>query len=334
MKFRKLVLARRSRGIKAEKLASETERKIEVDICPECRQTSFVVDTERGETICVECGTVLKSRMIDYHPEWRKDDSEKVRAGPALTVLQPDYGLRTHIPKYERKDAKGKKISSGIRRDFARRAMLDEQSSSSLERNLRIALRELKRLSSQMELPGYVERAAAQIYRRALKKDLIRGRTINGVMAASIYLASKHNGLPHSLKDFTEPACLDLKVLSRFVRALIIHLDMPYTSVNFSAIVSQLAQKLKLSMTTQRVANEILKISREKGLTLGKNPAGLAAAALYIAGLKTRERRTQQELAAASKTTPVTIRNRFKEMIKQLNIHDIESDAQLISVET
>lgn len=272
--------------------------------------------------------------MIDYHPEWRKDDSEKVRAGPALTVLQPDYGFRTHIPKYERKDAKGKKISSGVRREFARRALLDEQSSNSLERNLRIALRELKRLSSQMELPGHVERAAAQIYRRALKKDLIRGRTINGIMAASIYLASKHNGLPYSLKDFTEPACLDLKILSRFVRALIIQLEMPYASVNFSAIVSRLAQKLNLSMPTQRVAIEILKISQEKGLTLGKNPAGLAAAALYIAGLKTRERRTQQELAIASKTTPVTIRNRFKEMIKQLNIHDIESGAQLISVET
>lgn len=272
--------------------------------------------------------------MLDYLPEWRADESEKVRTGPSLTVLQPDLGLRTHISKYEKKDGAGKIIPVENRREFARRASLDEQSSNSLERNLRLALRELKRLSSQMELPGNVERAAAQIYRQALKKDLIRGRTINGVMAASIYLASKHNGLPHTLKDFTEHASLDLKVLSRFVRALIMELEMPHKRVNYSAIVSKLAEQLSLSMKTQRIANQILQISQEKGLTLGKNPAGLAAAALYIAGLKTRERRTQQELASASKTTPVTIRNRFKEMVKYLNLHSLDSDNLLIPVHT
>ncbi|MHA2271466.1 MAG: transcription initiation factor IIB [Candidatus Hodarchaeales archaeon] len=300
-----------------------TEPKVEVEVCPECRQTSFVVDTERGDTICVECGTVIHDRMINYLPEWRKDESEKMRIGPSLTVLQPDLGLRTHISKYERKDALGKKISSESRREFIRRAALDDQSGSGLERNLRTALRELKRLSSQMELPGHVEKTAAQIYRRALGKGLIRGRTINGVMAASTYLASKHNGLPHTLKDFCEHACLDLKVLSRFVRALILELEIPYKRVNFSAVVSRLAQKLDLSMATQRLAMDIIKIAQQKNLTLGKNPAGLAAAALYIAGLKTRERRTQQQLATASKTTPVTIRNRFKELVKHLDIQSI-----------
>ncbi len=45
----------------------------------------------------------------------------------------------------------------------------------------------------------------------------------------------------------------------------------------------------------------------------------LAAAALYISTIQTGERRTQQEIATIAKITPVTIRNRFKELVKILD---------------
>jgi transcription initiation factor TFIIB len=56
------------------------------------------------------------------------------------------------------------------------------------------------------------------------------------------------------------------------------------------------------------------------GLTAGKDPTGMAAAALYIAGLIEGERRTQQEVAGAAHITEVTVRNRYKEMVQKLNL--------------
>jgi transcription initiation factor TFIIB len=58
-------------------------------------------------------------------------------------------------------------------------------------------------------------------------------------------------------------------------------------------------------------------------LAVGKNPRSDAAAALYIAGVQTGERRTQAQMAGAARTTPVTIRNRFKELLDVLQI-DLE----------
>ena len=47
---------------------------------------------------------------------------------------------------------------------------------------------------------------------------------------------------------------------------------------------------------------------------------GLAAAALYIACLQNAEKNTQEDIAEASGVTEVTVRNRYKDLIKQLRI--------------
>jgi transcription initiation factor TFIIB len=65
---------------------------------------------------------------------------------------------------------------------------------------------------------------------------------------------------------------------------------------------------------------EIIDQARGVGLTAGKDPAGLAAAAIYIAAIQNGEMRTQKEVARAAKVTEVTVRNRYKELVKRLDI--------------
>ncbi len=60
-------------------------------------------------------------------------------------------------------------------------------------------------------------------------------------------------------------------------------------------------------MSTRIIASKIAITAREHGITIGKNPISIAAACLYIAGIKTGEKRTQNQIAIALKTTPVTI---------------------------
>ena len=62
--------------------------------------------------------------------------------------------------------------------------------------------------------------------------------------------------------------------------------------------------------------NDVVK----SGLSAGKDPMGLAATVVYASCLRTGERKTQMDIADATDTTEVTIRNRFKELKNRLEL--------------
>jgi transcription initiation factor TFIIB len=59
---------------------------------------------------------------------------------------------------------------------------------------------------------------------------------------------------------------------------------------------------------------------RRKTATAGKDQMGLAASILYIACEETGERKPQKIMASAAGVTEVTIRNRVKDLVKNLNL--------------
>ncbi|MDP2973487.1 MAG: transcription initiation factor IIB, partial [Candidatus Diapherotrites archaeon] len=75
-----------------------------------------------------------------------------------------------------------------------------------------------------------------------------------------------------------------------------------------------------LSGEVQEEGRKILEQAIDKGLISGRGPTGVAAAAVYIAGLLKGERRTQKEVANVAGVTEVTIRNRYRELKKRLDI--------------
>jgi transcription initiation factor TFIIB len=84
--------------------------------------------------------------------------------------------------------------------------------------------------------------------------------------------------------------------------------------------VSKIAEKNEISGKTQGDAIAILREARRKRFVAGKDPMGLAAAALYIACLLNNEKKSQKNIAEAAGVTEVTVRNRYKTLKKQLNI--------------
>ena len=296
--------------------------------CPECGALDNIVsDPRSGQFICACCGVVVDSLMFDQGPEWRaydyKEEQDRARGGSPLSLLQPDLGIKTQISR-SRKDGKGRKLSSTKRMVFNRLTNVDNHAHESEIRNLRIALRELKRLRSQMELPDRTAQMASSYYRQCLKKNLIRGRSIDGMIAASLYLACRKTEIPLTLKDVSTNTNVSFKELGRCVRTIVQHLKTKPDSGRHEALIHRLGEELSLTMPTRMIAVNIAKQTREYGITIGKNPMSIAAACLYIAGVKTGERRTQQQIARAAKTTPVTIRNRFKEIVRVLGMDDIE----------
>ncbi|MCH9040930.1 MAG: HTH domain-containing protein, partial [Thaumarchaeota archaeon] len=103
-----------------------------------------------------------------------------------------------------------------------------------------------------------------------------------------------------------------------------LELELKMPVVDSIQCIPRISSKLKVTEKIKRFAAKILKETQERQETAGKDPMGLAAAALYYSCVKNGISITQQTLAEAAGVTEVTIRNRYK-ALKEANI--LESDS-------
>lgn len=292
--------------------------------CPECGNRNLIYDPGEGEIVCNSCGLVITEQEIDRGPEWRAFDLAQIKArtrtGAPTTLLMHDKG--TIIQDITR-DASGRKIPISTLADMWRLRNLQRRSKISLssERNLARAIAEINKLGDKLHVPKAVSETAALIYRKALNNKLIRGRSIVAITAACVYIACRKHGIVRSTKEISELTTATKKEINRIYRLLFWKLDIVNMIVDKPSIhIKTIANKLNLSQPTQELAWQILKTAQEKRLTSGKGPSGMAAATLYIACILNDEKRTQGEIAKVAGVTDVTIRNRYKDLMKSLEI--------------
>lgn len=281
--------------------------------CPECQSTNIIRDYEQGEIVCGDCGYVLQEREVNREAGWRAFDrpeyERKVHA-------ETDRGLPTRIgPHY---NAKGRVIPSSFQTRRLKKWQSWSVETKSSDRNLLIATPELDRLSEVLAIPRVVKEEAMMVYRRALKKGLVRGRSIDTLVAAALYAACRKFQIAKGLSEISKKSKTDKKEVARNYRLLIRRLNLRQPITNNSIYIIKVAGNLGLSLATQEKAFSVIKKAQEKGLTAGKNPKTLAAAALYIACTLNNEKRTQKEIADEALITEVSVRNRYQELKTRL----------------
>jgi transcription initiation factor TFIIB len=273
----------------------------------------LVTDSIRGEILCGSCGLVLKDKVEDSGPEQRsftlEQYSERSRTGLGSALSIDDKGLSTVIGS-QNKDATGNLISPYMRHTFNRLRTWDSRSKTdTVERSLRSAFVILNTLKSKLDLSDAIIERAAYLYRKAIAKKITRGRTISGIMLASLYAACRETNAPRTLQDIASAGNITVKDLSRHYRVLFNTLGLHLESYNSTDFVSRIASTVELSEKTKRDALDLLFKAKEKGITDGKNPMSLASAALYLSCIINEEKATQKDLASASGISGVTIRN-------------------------
>jgi transcription initiation factor TFIIB len=309
---------------------TETEQTEEEEseslVCPEC-SGALLSDSERGETVCEDCGLVVEEDEIDPGPEWRAFDSkekdEKSRVGAPTTNMMHDKGLSTNIG-WQDKDAYGNSLSSRQREKMQRLRTWNERfrTRDSKERNLKQALGEIDRMASALGLPENVRETASVIYRRALDEDLLPGRSIEGVSTASLYAAARQAGTPRSLDEIAGVSRVEKDEIARTYRYVVRELSLEIQPADPESYVPRFASDLDLSEEVERRARQLLQNAKQEGVHSGKSPVGLAAAAVYAASLLTNEKVTQSEVSEVANISEVTIRNRYHELLEaEDNIH-------------
>jgi len=304
---------------RTEQSTSE-ETRTDTTVCPECGGT-LRTDEEHGETVCADCGLVVEEDGIDRGPEWRafnsQEKDQKSRVGAPTTNLMHDKGLSTNIG-WQDKDAYGNSLSSRQRQKMQRLRTWNERfrTRNSKERNLKQALGEIERMSSALGLPKEVRETASVIYRRALKEDLLPGRSIEGVATASLYAAARQANTPRSLDEVTNVSRVERDEIARTYRYVVRELELEVAPADPASYVPRFVSDLELDDEVERQARRLLDAAEDAGLYSGKSPVGLAAAAVYAAALLTNRSVTQREVSDVANVSEVTIRNRYHELLE------------------
>jgi transcription initiation factor TFIIB len=284
-----------------------------------------ITDPETGELIRKDTGEVISDNTLSREKEWRSfdtvDGENRARTGTPTSLAFHDMGLSTVIGK-EATDAYGNNIDMGTRMRMNRLRTWDYRSQvqSSTERSLQKAFSILSRLKDRLGLPNHVTEKAAYTYRKAQERGLIRGDTIDSVLAASIYIALRQSEVPRTLDEISEISNVKLKHAARSYRRIITELDIKTPMIDLSKYIMKIANKLGFDEKIKRKALELMGQAQEKNILLGKDPMSMASSILYLVNVAEGHNKTQSEIAKAAGTTEVTVRNRSKELREKLGI--------------
>jgi transcription initiation factor TFIIB len=280
--------------------------------CPECGGKVISLH-EKGEIVCGQCGLVISERIVDVSRSGKRaftkqEKESRERTGSPISILLPDMGLSTIIDK------------TNIKNPDLKRAAKWNSRMTWDKRNMLIATTELKRIASNLNLPNHVKKTAIRLYIEAFKKKLLRGRSINGMVAACLYFACRERKIPRTLQEILDETSISAKNVRRCYRTLIRELNLKVPSTDPISLIPRFIAELELDAEAENTTIKMLQSFISKFSTSGKDPKGLCAGALYLVCKIKDKRVSQKEIANMVGVTEVTLRSRYKELIKMLNI--------------
>jgi transcription initiation factor TFIIB len=296
---------------------------LEMQECPKCDSIRLMRDYECIEIVCMDCGFVVNQKNVDTGSESKAfneaQKSKRVRAGTSLTFTIHDKGL-TRVVDWHNRDSSGKNVlvsqkAQGYRlHKWQRRIRV----TGSTERNLTFALSEIAKTANKLDLSKNVLETASVIYQKAIKEQLINGRSIRGIAAASLYLACRQCGLARTIDELAHASAVNKKELGKNYRFLIKKLDCSIPPLQPNQCIAKFSNKVTTQRIVEEISHKILTAAKDSKLTAGRSPTGIAAAASYIALVLINEHKTQKEIADIVQTTEITIKTRYKELVDRL----------------
>jgi transcription initiation factor TFIIB len=277
------------------------------EVCPECNGRLIAAD---GETTCSDCGLVVAADEIDRGPEWRSFEREtRERTGAPLTRSRHDRGLSTEIGRSTRLTGRKRRLFARLRRQHTRTRI-----ASKAERNRVYAFTEIRRQVCALGLSNSVRDRACVLFESAQDADLLRGRSLEGFAAATIYAVCRTDGVSRTLAEIVTVAKASRDELTAAYDALNRNLGLPTGPIDPTEYLARFASQLDLPHEIEARARELVAEGRDRGVISGRNPGGVAAACLYTAATETGHGLTQQAAAEVADVTPVTLRATYQEL--------------------
>jgi len=272
-----------------------------------------------SEVVCSKCGVVHIDNIADNSYDYDLDKSGNGRTGPPINQMYRDS--LSSVISTSNKDAGGNSIKGESRGMVNRIRLWDKRQKSNGTRTRNLANTEVIRICDVLSIPDNIKQRSAEIYRDCERRNMMRGRTTTVFAGACVYAACRENGTARTLNDFTDICYAKRTDLTSYYRLIVSTLNIKPTIMSPESYVSRIASKTEppISGTIQKDA---IKIINKLKSNAGRDPVGLAAAALYYTAVTKGNNYTQRNIAMAAGVTEVTIRHRVNGIKNEIDNHE------------
>ena len=180
------------------------------------------------------------------------------------------------------------------------------------DNHLRIAIGKMDTIKNKLVLPDTLREKSIRLYKKVIERNIPKGRPIDAMVAATIYAACRDSDTPCTLNDIIGVTGLRKKSIAKCYRAILTNLDLQMPILDIDRCVLRIAKNMRVSEKVKEQTMTILDNAKKRNHLAGKDPMGVAAAAIYLASTDNGEKISQGELARTAMLTEVTIRSRCK----------------------
>ncbi|MAU36533.1 MAG: hypothetical protein CMD14_04070 [Flavobacteriales bacterium] len=296
------------------------------DICHCCE--SILMINDEGFLNCSNksCGIVYKD-IIDHSAEWRyygADDSnicDPTRAGPPINPLlkESSFGCKVmcnSIASYEMR--KIKRYSEWQSMPYKEKSQYDEFQ--------RITL-----LATQGGIPKIIIDDALKYHKLITEKKTFRGLNRDGIIAASIYIASRINNYPRTIKEIATIFYLDNTSATRGCKnAISIINDSEFDFNNEdktllcnttpSSFIERYCSKLNINHELTKLCSFIAIRLVKNNLIPENTPHSIAAGIVYFVSQECNLNVSKQNINAISGISEVTINKCYKKLLTKKDV--------------
>lgn len=279
--------------------------------CDECQSSNFSINKSHY-WVCNECG--LEYEVLITPTQYiRTFNQQEINEREQTEVVSSKYGARTIINPYD------SNINPNLKKQFYILSRIQNSTFFPLERLLRKVKPKIKSTVFYFGLNKTIYKNSLNFFSLIAKKKLLQGRSIEGFIAASIYVASKYEKRILTIDTITNYLQINKKKFNSYLKIIITKIlpdfNLKYKIIPVKEIISQLGNKLNLE---KKIINESINLIKKVPSIefSGKTPNSFSAAAIYVALEKTKNKKSQEELAKIAGITPCTLRKRIKRIKK------------------
>lgn len=283
------------------KILPRTQRSRTIETCPKCGckyDKTAARPNGLDVTYCKECGLVSSSA-----------------AGEITNTARCLKGSEVHSD-YHPKDVKMTFLHGVEQQNYNNISLAwlkCAKASDQTEKNFALTLAEITKIVHALSIGTEQATKAAEVCKQAFEKGLSRGNSLSVLAAALVYASARMALIPITIEEVAAKSGLTKSDIARCFRKLQRQIGLVLASPSPQAFASKIFNLLSLQPDGEMaaIASGILAKAERNGVTQGRNPAAVAAAAIYAASLRTPKSNntfTQRKLAQVASVTETTIR--------------------------
>ncbi|XP_017293758.1 BRF1 RNA polymerase III transcription initiation factor subunit b isoform X2 [Kryptolebias marmoratus] len=262
-------------------------------VCRTCGGSDIDVDQARGSAVCTGCGSVLEDNIIVSEVQF----------------VEGSGGVSSTVGQFVSADGpvKAPILGSGFHISVGK---------ESRAQTLQSGKRQIQQLGSQLQLNQHCLDTAFNFFKLVVSKHLTRGRKMEHVIAACLYLVCRTEGTPHMLLDLSDLLQVNVYILGKTFLLLARELCINAPAIDPCLYIPRFAHMLEFGMKTHEVSMTALRLvqrMKRDWMHTGRRPSGLCGAALLVAARMHKFRRSVKDVISVVKVCQTTLRKRLTE---------------------